>query len=150
MNEKMIERWMRDSITALKSAIEKFNNGNEGDFKQALIIADHATETIMRNYLIFIENANPPYDYPSLLKEVGKRVRIPLDINETIETFHPIRDGFHHHNLKKLEKGLKGTTTGLTLEKSYLEDYLKAVCTLFKCLTDIQINIGGNQNAKTD
>lgn len=50
----MIERWMRDSITTLKGAIEKFKRGDEGDFKQALIIADHATETIMRNYLIFV------------------------------------------------------------------------------------------------
>ena len=50
----------------------------------------------------------------------------------------------------KIEKGLKGTTTGLTLEKSYLEDYLRAVCMLFKVLTDIEINIGGNENAETD
>ena len=147
----MTERWMRDSITALNSAIEKFNDGKEGDFKQALIIADHASETIMRNYLIFKENMNPPpYDYPSLLKEVNKKVNMPTDINDIIETFRLIRDGFHHHNLKKLEKGLKATTTGLTLEKSYLEDYLRAVCMLFKYLTDIQIDIGGNQNAQTD
>lgn len=146
---KMTERWMRDSITALKSAIEKFNNGKEGDFKQALIIADHATETIMRNYLIFKENVESPYDYPSLLKEVSKKMKMPADINETIETFRLMRDGFQHHNLKNLEKGLKGTTTGLTLEKSYLEDYLGAVCMLFEYLTGIQIGLGGNQNAKT-
>jgi len=147
----MIERWMRDSMTALAGAIEKFKNGNEGDFKQALIIADHATETIMRNYLIFRENMSDlPYDYPSLLKEISIRAGIPLDINETIETFRLIRDGFHHFNLKKLEKGLKGTTTGLTLERSYLEDYLRAVCILFKYLTGIQIELGGNQNGATD
>jgi hypothetical protein len=146
----MIERWMRDSVTALKSAIEKFNNGKEGDFKQALIIADHATETIMRNYLIFKWNMNPPYDYPSLLKEVVKKVNSPPDVSETIEVFRLIRDGFQHHNLKKIEKGLKGTTTGLTLEKSYLEDYLRAVSMLFKYLTNIEINVGGNENAETD
>jgi len=146
----MTERWMRDSVTALKSAIEKFNNSKEGDFKHALIIADHATETIMRNYLIFKENMDPPYGYPSLLKEVSKKVRMPTEINEDIETFRSIRDGFAHHNLKKLEKGLKGTTTGLTLEKSYLKDYLMAVCMLFKYLTGIQIEIGGNENAQTD
>ena len=147
----MTERWMRESITILKSAIEKFKNGKEGDFKQALMTADHATETIMRNYLIFKENMkNLPYDYPSLLKEVNKKVNILNDINETIKTFRLIRDGFRHHNLKKFEKGLKGTTTGLTLEKSYLEDYLIAVCTLFKYLTGVQIDMGGNQNAKRD
>jgi len=147
----MTERWMRESITILKSAIEKFENGKEGDFKQALMTADHATETIMRNYLIFKENMkNLPYDYPSLLKEVNKKVKMDTDINETIETFRLIRDGFRHHNLQKFEKGLKGTTTGLTLEKSYLEDYLIAVCALFKYLTGIQIDIGGNQNAKRD
>jgi len=146
----MSERWMRDSITALKSAIEKFNNGKEGDFRQALIIADHATETIMRNYLIFKEKTNPPYDYPSLLEKVNNKINIPYDIIETIQTFRFIRDGFHHHNLKKIEKGLKGTTTGLTLEKSYLEDYLKAVSMFFKYLTGIEINIGGNQNARSD
>ena len=146
----MTERWMRDSITALKSAIKKFNNGKEGDFKQSLILADHATETIMRNYLIFKENMNPPYDYPSLLKEITKKVNLPPDISETIEIFRLIRDGFQHHNLKKIEKGLKGTTTGLTLERSYLEDYLRAVSILFKYLTNIEINVGGNQNAETD
>ena len=150
-DKKMTERWMRDSITALQSAIEKFNDGKEGDFKQALMTDDHATETIMRNYLIFKENMkNLPYDYPSLLKEVNKKVDMLNDINETIKTFRLIRDGFRHHNFQKFEKGLKGTTTGLTLEKSYLEDYLKAVCMLFKYLTGIQIDIGGNQNAQTD
>lgn len=147
----MTERWMRDSITALNSAIEKFNKGKEGDFKQALILADHASETIMRKYLIFKKNMNPtPYNYPSLLKEVSKKVKMDNDINDIIKTFRLIRDGFHHDNLKKLEKGLKVTTTGLTLEKSYLEDYLIAVCTLFKYLTGVQIDIGGNQNAKRD
>lgn len=150
MDEKITERWMRDSMTALKSAIEKFEHGDEGDFKQALIIADHATETVMRNYLIFKEDVNPPYDYPALLREVTSRVGVPGDINETIETFRLIRDGFQHHNLKKLEKGLKGTTTGLTIEKSYLEDYLRVVCKLFKYLTGVQIELGGNKNAKTD
>lgn len=147
----MTERWMRDSITALNSAIEKFNKGKEGDFKQALILADHASETIMRKYLIFKKNMNPtPYNYPSLLKEVSKKVKMDNDIIDIIKTFRLIRDGFHHDNLKKLEKGLKVTTTGLTLEKSFLKDYLIAVCTLFKYLTDVQIDIGGNQNAKGD
>lgn len=142
----MIERWMRDSITTLGGAIEKFKRGDEGDFKQALIIADHATETIMRNYLIFKENDDPPHDYPLLLKKVGNRVNIPSDVIEVITTFRLIRNGFHHHNIKKIEKGLKGTTTGLTLEKSYLEEYLNAVRKLFENLTDIQIDIGGNKN----
>jgi HEPN domain-containing protein len=146
----MTERWMRDSITALKSAIEKLNHGEEGDFKQALMIADQAIETIMRNYLIFKENIDPPYDYPSLLKEVSKRVSIPPDVTDTIQLFRLIRDGFYHYNLKKIDKALKSTTTGLTLEKSFLEDYLNAVCLLFKFLTNIQIDIGGNQNAETD
>ena len=147
----MPEGWMRDSITALKGAIEKLERGDEGDFKQALIIADHATETIMRNYLIFKEKLSlPPYQYPKLLKAVCKKVSIPSDISEIIDTFRLIRDGFHHHNLKKIEEGLKGTTTGLTLEKSYLEEYLEAVCKLFECLTEVQIGLGGNQNAETD
>ncbi len=142
----MTERWMRDSITALRGAIEKFERGNEGDFKQALIIADHATETIMRNYLIFKENIDPPFHYPSLLNQVRLRANILPDIIEVIETFRLLRDGFHHHNIKKIENGLKGTTTGLTLERSYLEEYLNAVRKLFEKLTDIQIDVGGDQN----
>lgn len=137
----MNERWMRDSITTLKGAIEKYNRGNEGDFKQALIIADQATETIMRNYLIFKENIDPPFDYPSLLKKVRKRVNISPDVIDTIKTFRLLRAGFQHHNIKKIENGLKGTTTGLTLEKSYLEDYLKDVCMLFKHITGIKIKV---------
>lgn len=135
---------MRDSITTLKGAMEKFNRGNEGDFKQALLIADHAMETIMRSYLIFQEDVDPPYDYPTLLKEVSKRANVSPDIVETIEMFHLLRDGFRHHNIKKIEKGLKGTTTGLTLEKSYLEEYLNAVRKLFENLTAIQIDKGGD------
>lgn len=142
----MNERWMRDSITTLKGAIEKFKRGNEGDFKQALIIADHATETIMRSYLIFKENDNPPHNYHSLLERVGNKADIPPDIIEVITTFRLIRDGFQHHNIKKIEKGLKGTATGLTLEKSYLEEYLSAVRKLFENLTGIQIDVGGDQN----
>jgi hypothetical protein len=140
----MTERWIRDSITTLKGAIEKFRCGNEGDFKQALIIADHATETIMRNYLIFKETINPPYDYPSLLKEVNNRTKVSPDVIETIEMFRLVRDGFQHSNIKKIEKGLglEGTTTGLTLEKSYLEDYLRTVCMLFTHITGTQIGIG--------
>lgn len=137
----MNEKWMRDSITALRDAIEKYKRGNEGDFRHALIIADHATETVMRTYLIFKENINPPYDYPSLLKEVSKRANISPDVIDTIKTFRLLRAGFHHHNIKKIEKGLKGTTTGLTLEKSYLEDYLKDVCMLFKHITGIKIKV---------
>jgi len=29
----MSERWMRDPMTALSGALEKFNRGNEGDWK---------------------------------------------------------------------------------------------------------------------
>lgn len=137
---------MRDSITALRGAIEKFSRGNEGDFKQALIIADHATETVMRNYLIFKENINPPYDYPSLLKKVNERANISPDVIETIEMFRLLRDGFQHRNIEKIEKGLKGTTTGLTLEKSHLDDYLRDVCRLFTHITSTQISIGGKQD----
>ena len=118
----MDDRWMREAINTLKGAIEKFERGDEGDFKQALMIVDHATETIMRNYLIFKCNVNPPYDYPSLLKRACKKAKISVEIIETIETFHLIRDGFRHQNIRKIEKGLKGTTVGLTLERSYLED----------------------------
>jgi len=50
---RLANRWMREAIIILKGAIEKLKRGDEGDFKQALMIADHATETIMRNYLIF-------------------------------------------------------------------------------------------------
>lgn len=138
----MAERWVRDPITALRGAMEKLQRGNEGDYKQALIIADHATEAIMRNYLIFKENSNPPFDYPSLLEEACRKSNISPDVIETIGTFRLIRDGLHHHNIKKLEKGLKGTTTGLTLEKSYLEEYLNAVRILFKKLTGIS-DLGG-------
>jgi len=145
----MTERWMRDSATALKAAIGKFKSGNEGDFKQALIIADHAAETIMRNYLIFIKNSEPPFDYPSLLRQVGKSVNIAPDIVETVMTFRLLRDGFHHHRLKNIEKGLKGTTTGLTLERSYIEDYLGAICTLFKEITGVEIYMRGETNGET-
>lgn len=134
---------MRDSMTALRGAIEKFKRGDEGDFRQALIIADHATEAIMRNYLIFKENITPPHDYPSLLNVVCEKTNIPVDVIETIGIFRFIRDGFHHHDIGKIEKGLKGTTIGLTLEKSYLEDYLKAVCRLLTQITGNQISMGG-------
>ncbi|MBA7478079.1 hypothetical protein ES707_13495 [subsurface metagenome] len=139
----MDERWMRDSITALRGAIEKLNRGNEGDFKQALIIADHATEIIMRNYLIFKRNIDPPYDYLSLLKQVKDRVSISSELSEIIETFRLLRDGFEHNNIKKIEKGLKGTTTGLTLERSSLEEYLTAIRKLFEILTGGQIDVEG-------
>jgi len=132
---------MREAITTLKGAIEKFKRGDEGDFKQALMIADHATETIMRNYLIFKCDENPPYNYISLLKRICSKTDISPDIVETMKTFRLIRDGFHHQNIKKIEKGLKGTTLGLTLERSYLEDYLKAVCKLFESITEVQISI---------
>jgi len=132
---------MRDAIVTLRGAIEKFKRGDEGDFKQALMIADHATETIMRNYLILKCNENPPYDYLSLLKNVCSRTKATPDVVETIETFRLVRDGFSHQNIKRIEKGLKGTTTGLTLERSYLEDYLKAVCKLFEYLAGVKIRI---------
>lgn len=135
----MTERWIRDSITALKSAIEKFRKGEEADFKQALIIADHATETIMRNYLIFVHNSNPPYNYGNLLDETAKKSGLSGEIIDTIKTFRLIRDGFQHHNIKKLAAGLKNTTTGLTLEKSYLEEYLEAVRKLIEYLANKQI-----------
>lgn len=146
----MPEGWMRDSITALKSAIKKLERGDEGDFKQALIIADHATEIIMRNYLTFKEKLRAPYQYPKLLKAVCEKISIPSNVSEIIDIYHLIRDGFQHQNLEKIEKGLKGTTTGLTLEKSFLEEYLNAACKLFECLTEVKIGLGGNQNAKTD
>lgn len=85
---------MRDSLNTLKGAIEKLRRGAEGDFKQALIIADQATETIMRNYLVFVHDENPPYDYPSLLKRAAKKARVPLEIVDEIETFRLIRDVF--------------------------------------------------------
>ncbi len=146
----MDERWMRESINSLLSAIEKFNRGKEGDFKQALIIADQASEIIMRNYLIFKEKINPPRNYHFLLKKVDEKVNIPSDVTETIKLFRLIRDGFQHYNLKNIDEALESTTTGLTLEKSFLEDYLNAVCSLFKFLTNIQIDIRGDQNAETD
>jgi HEPN domain-containing protein len=140
-SSKVDDRWMRDALVTLNGAIEKFKRGNEGDFKQALMIADHATETIMRNYLIFKCNENPPYDYPSLLQNVCKKTKVEQDIVEIIEMFRLVRDGFFHQNIKKIEKGLKGTTLGLTLERSYLEDYLKAVCKLFEYLAGVKITI---------
>jgi len=130
---------MRDPITSLKGAMEKLARGDEGDYKQALIIADHATEAIMRTYLIFEEACNAPRDYPTLLKEACSRASVPADVREVLETFRLIRDGFQHHNIQKLGQGLKGTTTGLTLERSYLEEYLEAVQKLFGSLTGIQI-----------
>lgn len=135
----MIDRWIRDSITSLKSAMERFRQGREGDFKQAIIIADHAIESIMRNYLIFVHNINPPYSYGDLLDEVAKKSDLSGGIIDTIRTFRLIRDGFHHHNIKKLEDGLRKTTTGLTLEKSYLEEYLEAVGKLIEHLAHKQI-----------
>jgi hypothetical protein len=48
---------------------------------------------------------------------------------------------FSSEHKKKIEKGLKGTTLGLTLERSYLEDYLKAVCKLFEYLAGVKITI---------
>jgi hypothetical protein len=137
----MDDRWMREAVITLKGALEKFKRADEGDFKQALIIADNATETIMRNYLIFRCNENPPYDYPSLLKKACEKAKMPMEIIETIETFRLIRDGFGHQNIGKIEKGLKGTTIGLTLERSFLEDYLRTVCKLFESLTGVQISI---------
>ena len=137
----MADRWMREAITALNGAIEKFRRGDEGDFKQALMIADHATETIMRNYLIFRCNDTPPYNYPQLLETVCSKTKVSPDIIETIETFRLVRDGFHHQNIRKVERGLKGTTMGLTLERSYLEDYLTTVCKLFESLTGVKINV---------
>jgi len=133
---------MREAITALSDAIEKFERGDEGDFRQALMMADNATETIMRNYLIFKCNDTPPYNYPQLLKKICKKIKASSDIVETMETFRLIRDGFQHQNIERLRRGLKGTTVGLTLERSHLEDYLKAVCRLFESLTGIQMKIG--------
>jgi len=133
---------MREAIVALNGAIEKFKRGDEGDFKQALVIADNASETIMRHYLVFKCNEkNVPYDYPSLLRATLKKTSVPPDIADTIETFRLIRDGFSHQNIDKIGLGLRGTTVGLTLEKSYLEDYLKAVCKLVESLTNVQINL---------
>jgi len=145
--KNMIERWKRDSLTALRSAIEKFNSSKEGDFKQALELADHASETIMRNFIIF-ENGSgdPPYGYPDLFEEICKKVDIPPKIVETTKTFHLVRDGFRHHNIKQISKGLRGTTTGLTLEKSYLEEYLQTICELFKLIADVDIEIGSESN----
>jgi len=137
----MTDRWIREGIMTLKTAMEKFHCGNEGDFRQALTMADQATESIMRKYLIFVHDDKPPYNYPDLLDKIKKKVGLDPDLTEIIRTFRLIRDGFHHHNIKKLEKGLKGTTDGLTLEKSHLEDYLNAVCKLIKHLTGVEINI---------
>lgn len=137
----MDDRWMREAITALKGAIEKFKRADEGDFKQALMIADNATETIMRNYLIFKCNEDSPYDYPSLLKRACEKAKISVEIIETIEEFRFVRDGFSHQNIRKIERGLKGTTLGLTLERSYLEDYLKTICRFFESITGVQISV---------
>jgi HEPN domain-containing protein len=138
---RLDERWMREALTALKGAIEKFKRADEGDFKQALMIADNATETIMRNYLIFKCNENTPYDYPSLLRKACEKAKISSDIIETIELFRLIRDGFSHQNISKIERGLRSTTMGLTLERSYLEEYLKTVCMFFEVLTGVRISI---------
>jgi len=132
---------MRDAITALKGAIEKFKRGDEGDFRQALMIADQATENIMINYLIFKCNDTPPYNYPELLETACSKTSVSSDTIETIEMFRLIRDGFRHQNIRKIERGLRGTTMGLTLERSYLEDYLQSVCKLFESLTGIQIDL---------
>jgi len=146
----MIERWMRDPLTSLKGAIEKLRRGDEGDFKQALIIADHATEAIMRNYLIFEKRDECPRNYPKLLEKVRNRSKVPTDVIEVIMTYRMIRDGFQHHNIEKIREGLKGTTTGLTLEKSYLEEYLNAVTKLFEGLTGIKLGTEGDQDAKAE
>lgn len=136
---------MRDSIIALEGAIKKFKNGEEGDYKQALILADHATETIMRACLLFKHQENPPYHYMDLLKTTAKKEKFNSDITKTIYTFRYLRDGFHHHNIEKLKKGLKGSTTGLTLEKSQIEEYLIAVCQLFKTITDEDMTLDSNE-----
>lgn len=142
----MPEAWMRDPITSLKSAIEKLRRGDEGDYKQAIILADHATEAIMRNYLIFERTEECPYSYPSLLENVSKQTDIPIDVVEVLVTYRLIRDGFHHHNIVKIGEGLKGTTTGLTLERSYLEEYLNAVAVLFERLTGFKVGLEGDKD----
>jgi hypothetical protein len=137
----MIERWSHSSINDLTGAVEKYRRGNEGDLRQALAIADGATETLMRSFLIFEHGEDPPYDYPDLLKKVADRAKLPAELVETISAYRLIRDGFQHHNIKKLERALKGTTVGLTLEKGYLREYLKAVSNMVHILTGEQIDI---------
>lgn len=137
----MTKRWSHSAVNDLTGAIEKYQRGNEGDFRQALAIADGATETLMRSFLIFEHGENPPYDYPGLLNKVVDRAKLPPELVDTISTYRLIRDGFQHHNIKKVAKALKDTTLGLTLEKSYLREYLEAVSKMVHILTGEQIDI---------
>jgi len=137
----LVDIWNREAIAVLKGAIEKLHRGTEGDFKQALIIADGATETLMRNYLVFKCKEKSPYDYPSLLKKACQEAKVSTEIIEIIEMFRLIRNGFYHQDITQVEKALKGTTTGLTLEKSFLQDYLENVCDLFEKLTGDKIKL---------
>ena len=123
---KLSDRWKREPEKNLRDAIAKFKRGKEGDFKQALMIADNVTETIMRNYLVFKCTENPPFAYPSLLERICKKTQVCSEDIETVETFRLIRDGLYHQNIKQLDKGLKGTTVGLTLEKKLLRRLLES------------------------
>ena len=142
----MAKRWAHSSINDLTGAIEKYRRGNEGDFRQALAIADGATETLMRSFLIFEHGEEPPYDYPSLLKAAADRAKLPIELVDTILTYRLIRDGFQHHNMGKLARALKNTTLGLTLEKSYLEEYLEAVSKMVGMLAGDQIDFPGGDS----
>lgn len=137
----MTKMWFHSSVNDLTGAIEKYKRGNEGDFRQALTIADGATETLMRSFLVFEHDEDPPYDYPNLLKAVADKANLPPELVDTILTYRLIRDGFQHHNIEKLAKALKDTTLGLTLEKSYLEEYLQAISKMVYILTGEQIDI---------
>ena len=53
----------------------------------------------------------------------------------TILTYRSVRDGFQHHNIERLAEALRNTTTGLTIERSYLKEYLDCVGRLFEAVT---------------
>ena len=137
----LVETWMRDSITSLKTAIELYNNGNEGKYRQAIILAEQTIESMMRRCLAIKHGETPPFKYNPLLKRFIEKEGIDAELEESIRTLRNIRDGFYHDDISNFVRLLKGTTSGLTLEKSHVKDNLTTACKLTKLITDEDVSL---------